>query len=392
MGDLRITKDVSIIGVAYNPRYGFDFGDQLHVATNQGVAIMPPGLDSPKRAAQVASDLQNLAANGVNAISVKIFADGRTGINFDPKDPGRALGVQTSVYDGLNNLISAAAAIGIAVHLVLFDHLFVAPPEGLVDTSRGVRQTGPERKQGHLRALADPDNRALLLQNVIAPVLDHLGASPNLLSVELINEPESILESMQGDQVSGIPRSQTAAFKDFMRDVRDLVHDRTGAQFTVGTLGLGRRVMEWVDVIDPKQDYLSVHYYANSANGDPSYRNLYSANSEIVKLQRAGVQVVFGEYAANGYGSIGAEQFLKDAHEHGVNGGFAWAMYDGEGNQGEKQLASGTANFGPLPLDDFRRFHLLNSLGEQRSSTPPQSRGLWRSVLGWIRGRAENKA
>ncbi len=382
MGDMRVSNDGSfIVGVAYNQRYGYDFGNQLRIQTNQGVSQGPTGLDDPDRAKQMISDFQKLAANGVNAVSIKVFADGRTGIDFDPKDPGRALKVQDSVYTGLDNVMKAAVANGLAVQLVLFDHLFAEKGESLVTPTKGLYQTGPEQKQGHVTAFSDPGNRALLLQNVIAPLLDHLGANPNLLSVELVNEPESILQSMHCNVKEGIPANQTAGFKEYMRMVRDLVHDSTGAQFSVGSLGVAY-AKEWLDVIDPNQDYLSIHYYENKYNRDPRYDSLYGPNSGISKLQQAGVPVIFGEYAANGYGKVGAEEFLEGARAHGVQGGIAWAMYDPNGNLGEAPAKSGSANFGPLPLDDFRHFRLLNPDKTQRRSSPPERKGgFWKRLF-----------
>jgi hypothetical protein len=383
MGDMRVTSNGGfIVGVAYNQHYGYDFGDQVKVQTNQGVTPGPLGLDQPKQQAKMMSDFQKLAANGVNTVSIKLFADGRTGIDFDPKNPGRAIKVQESVYRGLDNVMTAASANGIAVQLVLFDHLFAESAAKLVESTKDVHQTGQESKQGHLTAFTDAANREQLLQNVIAPVLQYLGSNPNLLSVELINEPESILASMHGTLQKNIPQSQTEVFKDYMRTVRDLVHDTTGAQFTVGSMGVGF-VKQWLDVIDPAQDYLSIHYYENASNRDPRYASLYGPKTDIAQLQRAGVPLIFGEFAANGYGKkIGAEQFLEDARAHGIRGGIAWAMYDADGNLGEKQPKGGTANFGRIPLDDFRHFRLLNPGLVRRVSAPqPRQGGLFQRLL-----------
>ncbi len=366
MGNMRIDNESSgfIVGVAYNLHFGFDFGDQLRIQTDKGVSVMPPGLDDPgrndpKRADTVMDDFRKLRESGVNAVTIKLFTDGRTGIDFDPKDPGRALGVQKSVFKGLENVMKIAGANGIAVQIVLFDHTFAAKEAGLLDPKEGRKQLGPERKQGHLQALANPDNRELLLRNVIAPVLKYLRGRSNLLAVELVNEPESIIEGMHLNKgQKGIPKAQTEAFKEYMRTVRDLVHD-AGAQFTVGCLGIAY-AKQWLDVIDPQRDFISVHYYENSQNLDPKYGSLYGADSELMKLHKAGVTVVFGEYAGSGYGKVGTKAFLEDARAHGIVKGAlgAWSMYDGNGKPG-------AANF-LVPLDDLRHFRLLNPFSWHR--------------------------
>lgn len=365
MGNMRINKESGfIVGVAYNLHFGFDFGNQLRIQTDQGVRVAPPGLDDPKRAATVMDDFRKLRESGVNAVTIKLFTDGRTGIDFDPKDPGRALNVQkASVFKGLDNVMKIAAANGIAVQIVLFDHTFAGEAAGLLDPKDTGKQTSPEKKQGHLQALANPDNRELLLKNVIEPVLKHLSGKTNLLAVELVNEPESIIEGMHGKKGASIPKAQTQSFKEYMRTVRDLVHD-AGAQFTVGCLGIGY-AKEWLDVIDPHRDFISVHYYENRHNLDPKYGSLYGADSELMKLHKAGVTVVFGEYAGSGYGKVGTEAFLKDAHAHGIVQGAlgAWSMYDGNGKPG-------AANF-LVPLNDLRHFRLLNPFTWQRGASLP---------------------
>jgi hypothetical protein len=362
MGEPQFNKEGTgfIVGVAYNQHYGYDFGDPLQIGTKQGVPVMSATLE--KRTSTMINDFRKLAAHGVNAVTVKVFADGRTGIDFDPSNPGRALAVQESVKKGLDNLMTVAAANGLAVQVVLFDHLFVGDPKGL--------ETKP-----HENAMKNPDNRELLLKKVIEPVLEHLkqGKYNNLLSVELINEPESTIEGMRGKKGHSIPKAQTQAFKEYMRTVRDLVHDTTRAGFAVGCLGVGY-AKEWLDVIDPKRDTINVHFFENSYNRDPKYADLYGASSELMKLLNAGVPVAFGEYAANGYGK-GALAFLKDAYAHGIKGGFAWAMYDALGHPGGEHFEHpGTAHFGELPWNDFKEFHKLSSPTTQRAPSPSVDR------------------
>src|SRR5260221_10525290 len=98
MGDVRISAGAPFLdGVSYSPHYGFDFGDDLRVEFMSGTKVNADGLHHNDRAALVWNDFAQLAASGVHAVRMHLFADGRTGIDFAPKDRGRAISVQPSV-------------------------------------------------------------------------------------------------------------------------------------------------------------------------------------------------------------------------------------------------------------------------------------------------------
>lgn len=355
MGVFRITHESKFIdGVNYQLHYGYDFGEH-----NSAPGM---GLHSEERLEQVRKDFSMLAASGVHSVRVNVFTDGRAGIIFD--DKGRALGVQDSVARGLLNVLHVADDNNIVASLVMLDHTFAERTERL-DRRR------PEigAKQGHGRVLMTEAGRNELLNNVFKPLLQELSKEKpaSLFSIELVNEPESLIEGLSTDtNMPGLlPAADLGKFKAFVRTFRDLVHQETGAQFTVGSLAV-RHADMWLDVLDPACDYLSIHYYGR--NDEPPFHALYDENVSAAPLKTVrGLQrkipMVWGEYAANGssefvnqrfpQGFSKACQFLEDALNNHVKGAYAWAVRSGTGDWGDL--------FGPVPLEQHRKFTAMHA-------------------------------
>jgi len=342
MATFTITDQSDFIdGVNYQLQYGFDFGTHA--------AVPNLGLHNKERLRQVWQDFALLSDHGVRSVRMNVFNDGRTGIVFDGNL--RPLAVQESVILGTLSVLRAAADCNLLVSLVMLDHKFAEQMEWI---DAGKPELGT--KQGHGRLLLTGAGREEMLSNVFRPLLQQIGreAPTSLLSFELVNEPESLIEGLSTDPFMQmrLPRSDLPEFKGFMRAFRDLVHQETEAQFTVGSIAL-KHAHIWLDVLDPRLDYLSVHYYG--LNHEPPYDALYG---ETVKRLQGNIPVVWGEYAANGFADYvnylypqqfsTASQFLEDALKHNIKGAYAWALRSGVGAWGD--------TFGPVPLDQHRAF------------------------------------
>lgn len=333
MGMARISKAGPFhIGIAYSPHYGHNFGDEVWGVRH--------GLHDPARARQVYQDFDEYAAHGVTVVSMKIFDDGRTGIDFETDDPGVAVRVHPSALAGLENVLAAASACGVHLHLVMLDHLFAYPSDG-----------GPAR--GHGAALREPRACNALFERVLLPVLRLVGRRPQVLGIELINEPDLIGEGMHGNtrdhrgrKLSKIPEPALTAV---MRRFRDAVDAETDAQFAVGCLGVGK-ARYWIDsgLLDPSRHFLSIHYFGTRANGDPKYSKLYGP-SGIGPLLDLDLPIVWGEHRADGGPASSITEFLEDADRHGVKGCFAWAAYDANGHPGGD-------HFGAVQLARYQEF------------------------------------
>src|SRR5512140_670037 len=217
---MRITRDSKFLdGVNYQLHYGFDFGDHK--------SIPGLGLHHTERLDQVKRDFMQLAENGIHAVRMNVFTDGRTGIVYDGVD--RAIGVQDSVVTGMLHVLRAAAASNMLVSFVMLDHKFAERAEW-IDRNKALLGT----KQGHARLIATGPGRNEMLCNVFEPLLQSIGKkhAESLLSFELVNEPESLIEGISTD--SDIQRyislQEMEQFKISMRAFRNIVREETGAQ------------------------------------------------------------------------------------------------------------------------------------------------------------------
>jgi hypothetical protein len=361
MGTVRITRQGKFLdGVAYpSLHYGFDFGDGPR-GTNLG-------LHHKARIDKVNADFAELASNGIHSVRMNVFADGRTGIDFNHRS--RQIQVQDSVLVGLGKVLDAAKANNIHLSLVMLDHKFAEGQLPIVDANN--QEVG--KKQGHGVVLKSPLLRKQLLDNVFRKVLERIGNDPNLLSVELINEPESLIDGMStNDEIKNadslIPQAELGDFKAYLREFRDLVHNTTGAQFTVGSLAL-KFAGEWLDVLDPQRDYLSIHYYGE--NDEPPYSDIYRrtlldrlTGRQTLKELQSRIPVVWGEYPAQGAREFQSPkvqpfdttlQFLDDALRNGIKGGYGWSFYSAKGERGGE-------SFGPIPWKAHQEFTARNAL------------------------------
>src|SRR5512140_793944 len=106
---MRISRDSKFLdGVNYQLHYGFDFGEHK--------CIPGLGLHHGDRLALVKKDFALLAENGIHAVRMNVFTDGRTGIVYD--GIRRAIGVEDAVATGMLNVLRIAAASNMLVSFV----------------------------------------------------------------------------------------------------------------------------------------------------------------------------------------------------------------------------------------------------------------------------------
>lgn len=352
MGTFRITNAGKFIaGANYSSSY---------VPLSDGLPGHDSGFDSPVKVERLSKDFKNFSANGIHAVRMPLFSDGRTGggIIFDKDHP---IGIEKErIQKSIDNILRVAKENNIYVSFVLLDHQFCFKEVSMAKP--GVKlDIDPGTKSGHGRTIADPNLRKELINNVAIPVLNMIGKNSNVLSFEFINEPESIFQRntfvkgangpMNPKVEVPLSRKDMESFKDTLREFRDHVHTITGAQFTAGSLSI-TLANEWVSganpVLDPKVDYLSPHYYGQ--NNEPPYKEIY--NSVLKELQDS-IPVVWGEYAANGsliYPALpfprpefrNAMEFLDDALNNKIKGTFGWS--------------AGDLQFGEFPMEMHKQF------------------------------------
>jgi hypothetical protein len=289
-----------------------------------------------------------LRASGANSARWWLFADGRGAPEFVN---GLTSGFDATTLPRTVDAIRLAEKHGIYLTFTLwsFDMLFSAD--------------GP--MGGKRELIVDAAKRKAFIDKALVPMLRHpvpgtsytIGTHPNVVSWEVINEPEwGVRES---GSVHGNIREPVSLgeMQRFIAETAGTIHRNSNQLVTVGSAA-----MKWnSDVIpgaagnwysdaalqryDPEGalDYYQIHFYS-WMNGDSSY----SFSPLRVGWQQGGYDkpVVVGEFPANAAGTgVSVHGLLEGIFGNCYAGAWSWAYERVDGNGGWTDTAPGMAQF-----------------------------------------------
>jgi hypothetical protein len=247
--------------------------------------------------------LGRLAGRGVAAVRWFMLADGRAGL--EESASGEVTGLDQCVCRDANAALEELERAGLRAIFVLFDfHWF----------TRACSVDGV-RLGGRGRLAADPAVRPLLLERVVDPLLARYGRHPSILAWDVINEPEWVTRGLRlPPRPSEVPRG---AMRAFIRDVVDLIHDRTAHAATVGSASAATlRLVEGLGL-----DVYQAHWYDRLAKQAPLDRPVANLG-----LDRP---VLLGEFPTRGSRRAPGE-ILDMARQAGYAGALAWSALAGD--------------------------------------------------------------
>jgi hypothetical protein len=340
--------------------YGLDFGANVW-GSHVGVST---------RRAAVAGDFSRMAALGFTVARWFVFADGRSGILYD--DRGLPTGLDSHVFADMDAALEIARDTGIRLDLVLLDHrwMFEGVEETIADPATGALLTA-RLPDGRSHVLHSRIGRESLLHGVFEPLLRRYGASgersdlgSQIFAVELMNEPDFVVEEWERDLSSRVSRPVTfAVLADLVTRLSALVHGHTTALTTIGCARL-HNLWAWDDPA-LELNFLQLHSYPDLNHPD---RDADVFGKPVTAL---GVRkpVVLGEFPGDGARQhprgtsppeTTLEAYLEFAVREGYRGAWPWSF-------------SGTDDYGALPalpLQEFARRHtdLVNPRSLAKSS------------------------
>jgi hypothetical protein len=290
-------------------RYGGDFG--ANAWRPQG------GLAAGGIAPELRARIDDLRGRGLTAIRWFLFCDGRAGICF--ADDGTPTGLDDRVLPDLDAAVTFSAEAGVRIMFTLFDFLWCAPR---------LRERGVDM-HGRRRVLADERHRAMLLDRVVAPVLQRYAHHPAVCGWDIINEPEWATAGLGGrSHRRSVP---FGVMKTFIADMAALVHRTASQPVTVGLASA-----RWIDLArDCGLDFYQVHWY------DHLDATLPNPVTDL-RLDRP---VILGEYPTN-RSNRSPETILQLARDAGYVGAWFWSI---QANDDASAYTAGLAG-----LDRFR--------------------------------------
>lgn len=304
-----------------------------------------------------------LKAAGSNSVRWWLFADGRGAPEFVN---GTATGFDANTLPSMADAISLAQKHGISLTFTLWSFDMLARGDGIMGGRRDL--------------VVDPTKRKAFIDNALIPMLRYpvpgtgytIGTHPNVLSWEVINEPEwGIREA--GSVHWSIPEPVSLAeMQRFVAETAGAIHRNSSQLVTVGSAAMkwnstaapGAVGNWWSDAAltpyDPQGnlDYYQVHYYG-WMNGDASW----SSSPLKVSWPQGGFDkpVVVGELPANAVGTgVGVGDMLEGIFGNCYAGVWGWSYEGVDSNGGWADLVG--------PMTRFNAAHRVEVTG---GGTPP---------------------
>lgn len=323
--------------------YGMDFGSTVW-GSHVGVST---------RRSAIAADFARMASLGFAVARWFVFADGRSGIEYDGR--GLPAGPDSHLYADLDAALGIARDTGIRLVLVLLDHrwMFRDIPDVIADPLTGALLEA-RLPDGRAQVLDTPGGRNALIQNVVEPLVRRYGFAgeradlgAQILAFEFMNEPDFIIEEWERDLSPLVARPlQFENLAELVSRTSQVVHAHTGAFTTMAAARL-HNLWAWGDP-ELGVDFVQVHSYPdlNHPTRDTDVFGMPAGTLGVAK------PIVLGEFPGDApaqcpRGTCPPPTTLEQYLEFGVSGGYlgAWPW-----------SFSGTDAYGQFPEAPLREF------------------------------------
>ncbi len=323
--------------------YGMDFGANVW-GSHLGVSTRRPA---------VALDFFDIATLGFTVVRWFVFADGRSGIEYDAR--GLPTGPDAHLFADLDAALEIASEVGIQLVLVLLDHrwMFEGVPEMIADPASGLLLEA-KLPDGRANILHTHAGRDALLRSIVEPLVRRYGLDGEradlgsaILAFEFMNEPDFVVEEWERDLSRHVARPlRFETLADLVTTLSGIVHRHTRAFSTMAAARL-HNLWAWNDEV-LGLDFVQVHSYPDTRH---SKRDGDVFGMPVTALGMS-KPVVLGEFPGNAvqHHPVGAvpppttlDDYLDFALKEGYAGAWPWSY-------------SGTDAYGRIPVAPLQAF------------------------------------
>lgn len=328
-------------------------GDTVHYGMDFGANVWGSHVGVSTRRHQIARDFSRLAGLGFTVVRWFVFADGRSGIEYDRR--GLPAGPDTHFFSDMDGALEIARDAGISLVLVLLDHqwMFDGIPDVIADPATGALLEA-RLPEGRAPILDTHAGREALMHSVFEPLVQRYGFSGaradlgvQIHAFELMNEPDFVVEEWERDVSMRVVRPlKFEIIADLVSELSAIVHAHTHALTTMAAARL-HNLWAW-DRADLGIDFVQVHTYPDlhHPKRDADVFGLPAVSLGMSK------PIVLGEFPCNGprQHPAGAlpptttlDEYLEFAVAAGYAGAWPWSF-------------SGTDAYGRVPEAPLRAF------------------------------------
>lgn len=273
--------------------YGNDFGASAWHPRG-GLASNPANL------ARLDEAFARMEGDGLRHARVFLLDDLRSGVRFAPD--GTPLGLDEHFFADVDAMLRAAHAHGVRITFALFDFSLLDPARVVNGVQMG----------GRSALVRDPAQRRALIENIVRPIFDRYGHSPDIAAWDLMNEPEWRTRGLRGRRDA--TDATSSEMHAFLAALNREAHARTMHPVTVGSVGLDGVSL----VSDLGLDFYQVHSYPD--RGEPAVPGPVDA----LALNRP---IVLGEFSG-ARSPYTPSQFFDAALSSGYAGAWIWSALD----------------------------------------------------------------
>lgn len=323
--------------------YGMDFGANVW-GSHLGVST---------RRHDITRDFVDMASLGFTVVRWFVFADGRSGIEYDGR--GLPAGPDAHLFTDVDAALEIARDVDIQLVLVLLDHrwMFEGIPDMIADPASGLLLEA-KLPEGRAQILYAQAGREALLRSVVEPLVRRYGHGGEradlgsaILAFEFMNEPDFVVEEWERDLSRHVARPlRFEILADLVSELSRIVHRHTRAFSTMAAARL-HNLWAWNDE-QLGLDFVQVHSYPDTRHTE---RDVDVFGMPVASLVMS-KPLVLGEFPGNAphqhpAGAFPPPTTLHDYLEFAVKQGYAGAW---------PWSYSGTDGYGRIPVAPLQAF------------------------------------
>ena len=262
---------------------------------------------------------------GIDLVRIWLF-EGIEGLKFDGNQNNKLVGVDTEIINNLKKILDTAQRYDIQVLPTLlnsWDSVFGSPPGGLTEKRLESYNKMKDARRAILKTIVEnPDDFSNM---VIVPLVNPIKEHPALYAIDLVNEPEFMVEGQISDALVK-EDDMTNFIRKCALDMGNRMLSPKKLNVTVGCAKTETAQRYSVLPID----FAQVHDYRSEEYKDIDVYNPSQYNGKPCLIGECGYSKTRDENNKEVNEVAVTEKIVRDAKFKGYRGALVWELLDGQ--------------------------------------------------------------